>query len=781
MFTQYKNKMYNSLVYTYPEVAAHYEGYKDSNPTYHEQHRWQSLKFLRQLNKYYKNGKKGDFPKPPKDYIVKNSNVYVYADRQEPAQLSPTKNVDAPTNTPAKSAAPVAQPAAPAPKPSASAPKSAAPAAKPSAPAPKPAASVAKPAAPAVTVPPKPPIVSANSPVTSTAAMPYMNGPESEKGQRVDAYRFALSIMKFDVISFDIFDTLILRKLNQPADIFMLVGEKLGVFNFDSIRKKSEEEVRKHKNILHNSNETTLEEIYERVAYYTGIDAKRGAEAEFETELDMCFANPYMYRVFQILKSAGKRIYITSNMYLQKDKMNILLKNCGYEGYEDILVSCDYHVGKGNGDLFKILLSKIGKASVVHIGDNKGADIDGAKKAGIPAKYYQACRDLGDPHRSRGISWLIDSAYRGIVNSTLHNGIQTFSKLWEYGFVYGGLAALGYVSWIHNKAKKEGIDKILFLSRDGYLLKTIYDKMFNDIPSEYVFWSRIAAFRNVEPGERYPFLQRVVLEQSGKNITIGDMLDLAGLSNMKRLFEKNKLLPTSLISDSNVCLICDFLVDNWDKVEQFLYKSKYHTENYLYNIVRGYNSVAIVDVGWSAKSLCPLKDHLLRMIEKSDSTAKVKMYMMGSLTTRENAPQMLSSDIECYMFGPGLNREIRDRMRKDAPLTLEMVEKMFTAPQNSFLGFSDKYEMEFAPPEIDNYRGYIEIEKGILDFCERYYHSFSKYPYLMNINGYDTFIPIRLLLNNRKATFSIIGNLSYNTGIDPTVRENLSNVFGGKQ
>ncbi len=760
MFKKYKDRLYFKLVHTYPEVQAHYEGYKDSNPEYHRSHRLKSFKFLRQLNKYYKKGKKGDFPKPPRDYTVKGSGVFVYADRQEPMQFTPAEEVNVPANIPARPASP-----APSPKP--------APAAKP--PAPKPPAPAAKAAAPA-TPSPKP-----QASAAPTAVMPYMDGPESEKGKRPDVYRFALSIIKFDVISFDIFDTLILRKLNQPVDVFMLVGEKLGVFNFDSVRKKSEEEVRKRRNALQKNNEVTLEEIYERVAYYTGIDPEKGAKTEFETELDMCFANPYMYRVFQILKAAGKRIYVTSNMYLQKEKMKILLQHCGYEGFEDILVSCDYHVGKGNGDLFRILLSKIGDASVIHVGDNKGADVEGAKKVGIPSKYYQACRDLGDPHRSRGISWLIDSAYRGIVNSTLHNGIQTFSRLWEYGFVYGGLAAMGYVNWIHNKAKEAGIDKILFLSRDGFLLKTIYDKMFNDIPGEYVFWSRITAFRNVEPGERYHFLQRVILEQSEKNNTIGAMLDWVGLSEMKKVFERNGLLSSGLISDSNTSIVCDLLVKYWDKVERILINSKDRTKDYLYNVVKDCSSIAIVDVGWSAKSLCPLKDKILRIMRESDNTAKVKMYMMGSLTTRENAPQMLSSDIECYMFGPGLNREIRDRMRNDSPLTLEMVEKMFTAPQNSFLGFSDKNEMEFAPPEIDNYRGYKEIEKGIMDFCEQYYHAFSKYSYLMNVNGYDTFIPIRLLLNNRKATFSIIGNLSYNTGVDPTKRENLSNVFGGKK
>ncbi len=785
MFAQYKNKLYNEWVNAYPEVKAHYEGYKESNPDYHEQHHMQSLKFLRQLNKYYKNGKVGSFPTPPRDYTVKGSDIFVPADRQEPTKSISAENIHASFNNPTdivvsapKPAAPASKPAAPAPKPATSAPKPAAPASKPATPVPQPVASAPKPAA-TISKPSQP--VRENSTFLVPAQVrPYLDGPESSKRKCLDAYHFALTLMKYSVISFDIFDTLVFRKLNQPADVFMLVGEKLGVFNFYGIRKKSEEEVRQYKKTMCKNSEVTLEEIYERVTYYTGIDPHEGAAIEYETELNMCFANPYMLRVFEILKASGKRIYATSNMYFTKEKMEKLLSRCGYDGFEGILVSCDYHTGKGNGDLFKILLNKAGTNDIIHVGDNVGADIKGAEKAGVVAKYYQSCRDLGDMHRSRGISWLIESAYRGIVNTTLHNGTKTFSPLWEYGFIYGGLAALGYVSWIHRRAKAEGISKILFLSRDGFLLKKVYDMLFQDIPSEYIFWSRIAAFRNISTGERYPFLERVVMEQCGKNVSIGEMLEWIGLSGLNDLFQTENVLPTSIISDSNVVLICDLLVNNWDMVEKTLQKAKNETGNYLLHTIEGYDSVAIVDLGWSAKSLSPLKNRILQVRGKN-SNARVKLYMMGSLTTTENSSQMLSGDIECYMFHPSLNREIRDRMRKETPLSLEMIEKMFNAPQCSFLGHTAGGEMEFAPPEIDNYKGFLEIENGILDFCSKYYKAFEEYPYLLNIDGYDAFIPMRLLLNNKNAVFSLIGKLSYNNGIVPTNRENLLEAFGGKK
>lgn len=735
MFAYFKYQLYSWLVYTYPKIQAHYEGYKDSNPEYHQKHRWKSLSFLRKLRKYYINGQLGDFPKPPLDYYVKGSGIFVSSNRQDPMQLASSEpsvnNFERPDIS---KAVPIANKAVP------------------------------------IT----------NKADNTAPVKPYMDGPESEKGRRMDAYHFALLLIKYDVISFDVFDTLILRKLNRPEDVFMLVGEKLGIFNFYGIRKKAEEDVRRYQNALNGSNETTIEKIYERVAYYTGIDPKQGAKIEFEIERDMCFANPYMLRVFEILKAAGKRIVATSNMYFQKERIEFLLKYCGYEGFEEIFVSCDYGCGKRNGDLFRILQGKIENATIVHIGDNIGADIDGAKKVGIDAKYYQACRDLGERHRSCGISWLIESAYRGIVNTTLHSGIETFSPLWEYGFVYGGLIALGYINWIHNKAKSEGITKILFLSRDGYLLKEIYDMFFDDIPSEYIFWSRIATFRNISAGERYPFLQRVILEQNIKGRSIGEMLEWVGLLDIKEIFYERNLPPTCPITESNCSMVCDVFVENWDKVETALQKTKNATEDYLRKAVDGHKSVAVVDLGWSAKSLSPLLNRL-RYIAGESNTVKVKAYMIGTITSRENNNQTMTREVECYMFHQSYNREIRDRVARESTYVFELIEKMFNAPHCSFLGFSNKGDMEFAPAEIDNYKGFSEIGSGILDFCTRYYNAFKEYPYLFNIDGYDAFIPLRLLINNKDAALSLIGKLSYNIGIVPSDRKNLLTAFGGKK
>lgn len=605
---------------------------------------------------------------------------------------------------------------------------------------------------------------------------PYSNSPESTKGNRQNSYAFARGLLKYDVISFDIFDTLILRHLNNPEDLFMMVGGELDIFNFHGIRIRAEREAREKKNALHGYREVTLLEIYERVSHYTGIDAQKGAEVEFGLELEMCFANPYMLQVYQILKSACKPIYITSNMYIPNEMMVKLLNNCGYDGFEEVLVSCDYKCAKTNGSLFHILKSKLPKnINIVHIGDNKAADISGANKASIEGKYYPSCRELGDPHRSMGMSALIQGSYRGLINNTLHNGTAEYSMFWEYGFVYGGIIALGYVNWIHQQAIENGCDKLLFVARDGYILKKVYDLMYHDIPSEYVYWSRVAAIRNVSVGDREPFLTRLFEERCNTGDTISHVLKLGGLSKLEKLFSENGFPPDLPLVREHYETIAELLVKNWNLVEDSLKQGQEGMLNYLKDIVGDNKKLALIDLGWTGRNLLTLEKTLTRIGMEKEFICS---FVLGLFTRRDVSVRLQEQNIECYVFDSRVNQEIQHLFQKNRGIKTELIEKLFSTKQNSFLGFSDSGEMEFAAAEIDNYNAFDEIEEGILYFVEEYLYIYEKYPYMYNISGYDAFIPCRLLFNNIKSVEKIIGTLSYNKGISPNDRNKLLNLRG---
>lgn len=212
----------------------------------------------------------------------------------------------------------------------------------------------------------------------------------SEGFEKSDATQFAKGLSEYDVISFDIFDTLILRPFPQPSDLFEIVGGRLGIPNFRQIRINAERDARAEAIALNGNDEVTIYDIYKQVSGRTGVDGNKGAETELEAEKEYCFADPYMKQVYEILLDQGKEIVITSDMYIPHDRMEELLAVCGYAGYKKLYVSCDYQCSKHMGGLYKILISKHSGGKMIHVGDNFLSDIESAKKSGIAAKFYQS-------------------------------------------------------------------------------------------------------------------------------------------------------------------------------------------------------------------------------------------------------------------------------------------------------------------------------------------------------------------------------------------------------
>ena len=54
---------------------------------------------------------------------------------------------------------------------------------------------------------------------------------------------FVNELMKYDVVSFDIFDTLIFRPFSSPDDLFFMLQDELGIMDFKRIRQEQEYQI----------------------------------------------------------------------------------------------------------------------------------------------------------------------------------------------------------------------------------------------------------------------------------------------------------------------------------------------------------------------------------------------------------------------------------------------------------------------------------------------------------------------------------------------------------
>ncbi len=338
----------------------------------------------------------------------------------------------------------------------------------------------------------------------------------------------------YSVISFDVFGTLIFRPFSDPTDLFFILGEKFGILDFKNKRILAEHRAREKKYKKEKHYEVTLKEIWDELSLITSIDPKEGMEIETETELSFCYPNPFMLNVWNGLKEKGKKLIIVSDMYLPETVITRILEKNGITGAEKIYISNEYNINKYEGRIYKKVLDDLGgNEKLVHVGDDLRSDVLMAEKAGIDVVHYPQTGRYDLLYRPHDMSSIIGSAYRGIVNNHIYNCLERYSMEYEYGFIYGGLFVLGYCRFIHEQYVKEKLDKLLFLSRDGDILKQVYDFLFPEDRTEYALWSRKASTKLMAVHDTEDYLRRFITHRIGENITVGDALDSMELTSLK--------------------------------------------------------------------------------------------------------------------------------------------------------------------------------------------------------------------------------------------------------
>lgn len=173
------------------------------------------------------------------------------------------------------------------------------------------------------------------------------------------------------LVSIDVFDTALFRKVYKPTDIFNLAEDELG-HGFKARRIEAQNKARK-KSIYYN-----ILDIYKEMV------PTFNPKVEISLEYKNCVANPYILNMY----NNGEADYIfISDMYLPAPIIKSMLESCGYSNPR-VFVSCDLKAVKGDGSLFKKVEEILGRKIDKHIGDNYQCDILGAKKVRIPKVEY---------------------------------------------------------------------------------------------------------------------------------------------------------------------------------------------------------------------------------------------------------------------------------------------------------------------------------------------------------------------------------------------------------
>ena len=541
-------------------------------------------------------------------------------------------------------------------------------------------------------------------------------------------------LCKCDIVSFDVFDTLIFRPFTKPSHLFYLVGAKLNYPDFRTIRMTSEKQVRAMK-----KSEITLKDIYDYIEEKTGIDSELGQHTEMEIEYNLCVANPFMKKVWDIAVKQRKKIIVTSDMYLPSDFIEKLLRKNGLKKFEKIYVSCEYGVGKYNGKLYEIIKDELETESFSHIGDNYHSDFQMAKKHGIQAVEYKNINAIGENYRPKDMSPIIRSAYSGLINMKLYNGDIVNLPAYNFGYKYGGVLQLGFCEFIRKIANEKRADKILFFSRDGYMTKKIYDKLYHEIPTEYVYWSRNAAAKLGAGIFKENFFKRFVGQKVNHNIPIGDIFSSIGYTGTVP-FDMN-----SYLTSANIESVENFIEEKWDEILAGYEDMDKAAKDYYSSILNGCERVMTVDCGWAGSGNIILEQIVN---EKWDMNCEFVGILAGTNSYNQydsdySETYFITGKMLSYCFSSSFNR---DKYMAHMPSSKHNIyfEMLFSAPEPSFREFTldenGKTKLVF-DNKCENKETILELQNGEMDFVEDYINIFKKYNFMRNISGSDAYTP----------------------------------------
>lgn len=329
-------------------------------------------------------------------------------------------------------------------------------------------------------------------------------------------------IKKYQVVSFDIFDTLIKRSVAKPSDLFEIIEEyclqvkQSAVPGFAEKRKIAEQR----------ANDRTggfagLNDIYDELKAEYNDFAETLKALEIDLEIAGCLANESYTQLYQQCISDGKIVVLSSDMYLPREVIVRMLDKCGIRGYQKLYLSWEDKVRKSDGSTYRAILDdfQIRSSQLLHIGDNWKSDclrpfFMGIRYLRVPVSQKDLCSIPREISSGSGLAW---RTVRTGVDNCCSRGMTRYERLGCRTF---GPLLFGFVQWLSVQLRKDGIRDVFFMSRDGYMMKRAFDVLgAEEFHTHYLYCSRRSY--TVPMIWTHPDIEEVF-----QNITIQDKMTL---------------------------------------------------------------------------------------------------------------------------------------------------------------------------------------------------------------------------------------------------------------
>lgn len=520
-------------------------------------------------------------------------------------------------------------------------------------------------------------------------------------------------------VSFDVYDTAVLRNVLNPTDIFNIVQKKINdygwaVTDFKSLRIRAEEAAR----LASQKEDITIDDIYAQLSTSVKDEKllRELKDIELEIETEFTVINSAMKKIYDYALSKGKRVLFISDMYLPQQFINDLLLGLGYHNFE-LYVSNEVGKSKGSGNLYSYISNSANIAydSWIHIGDNYISDYKQAIEHGMQAYYYKPLRERINYKKAYSLEYSIVKALQINLLET-SDDIGYWRKL---GVSKVSSIFWGFTNWLIQELKEKQANNVFFLSRDGYLPFKIYEMMtdvYKDLPpAQYIYASRrVYQLPNILNMKREDALELLTAYNPalGQRITLAEIFRNIGLEQGKyhNLLDRYgfRSFEDELLSDADRERLKQMLNTIYHVIEDNFKSEKQLLIDYLdQEGMLNYQEINVVDVGWRGSTHLAIKE----LTNKS-----VNGFYFG---TTDIVYPKIRENVEGYAFNLGSPKKNEKKVMEN----VMMFELLFSADHGSLIKLSRNSNGNIIPiiKENDTTENYIrDIHNGVIDAIKCY-------------------------------------------------------------
>lgn len=466
------------------------------------------------------------------------------------------------------------------------------------------------------------------------------------------------------------------------------------------------------------------------------------AETEINLERQVCYVNPWLKDALPELKAAGVAVHCISDMYLGERYVRRILDDCGVSPWLDAVhVSGDHRLLKRTGRLYPHIgrSAELPEDKWLHVGDNFLADGLMAIRGGIRAwivndttvhdearrMVFDAGRYRADPHWAGFIA----AGYAQTVADPLRCAEEA------YGRKVLGPIFTTFVHRVLERCRDEGVSKVYFLAREGHVLKALYQHLAplvfpdsNHPPAVYLAVSRLTALLAAMRG--YGLRELAAVTANSGHPTLHDLLTplrlapatVEALAARNGIADANAPLPSPLTDYPPLLRLIDD-PELQDHIAALNRDAKEHLHAYLQQTGWfDHERIAVVDIGWGGQ----IQDSLYSSLRTMAQRPQIHGFYLGA-----NAHAVMRNCEENRI--EGLLADYR-RPNWSSFAAFEFVfafEAASRAPHGTTIGYCTTPAGDIAPmfkaDDTPSRRaeaaddGFIALlQSGILDYAARY-------------------------------------------------------------